>query len=232
MTTEGQVAVVTGATGGIGTAVVAQLSAAGYRVLAFGRDKGRLSELLREHRGVTPIQADLAEPSTLSSVVPGLDRLDALIHCAGIADLAGVEEAPPQLWQRILDVNVVASAELTRILLPALRAACGHVVFVNAAYGMTGVPRWSTYVGSKAALRELADSLRAEEAPHGLRVTSIYPAGVDTPMLREVRRSFGRDHEPATCVRAESLAAIILAALHAPADAHITDLAVEPTRRG
>ncbi|MET8234316.1 SDR family oxidoreductase [Micromonospora sp. NPDC005298] len=232
MTVEGQVAVVTGATGGIGLAVVAQLSAAGYRVLALGRDTSRLSELAHAHPGVTPIYADLAEPARLNSIVPNLDRLDALIHCAGIADLAEVEETTTQLWQRILDVNVVASAEITRALLPALRAARGHVVFINAAYGMTGVPRWSAYVGSKAALRELADSLRAEEAAHGLRVTSIYPAGVDTPLLREVRRSFERDHDPATSVRPETLAGIILAALRAPADAHITDLAVEPTRRG
>jgi NADP-dependent 3-hydroxy acid dehydrogenase YdfG len=211
--------------------MVAQLSAVGYSVLALGRDRGRLDELVQEHGGVTPIQADLAEPAALSYVVPKLDRLDALIHCAGIADLAGVEETAPRLWQRILDVNVVAAAELTRALLPALRTACGHVVFVNAAHGMTGVPRWSAYVGSKAALRELAESLRAEEASHGLRVTSIYPAGVDTPLLREVRRSIGRDHDPATCVHPETLAAIILTALRAPADAHITDLAVEPTWR-
>jgi short-subunit dehydrogenase len=146
---EDQVAVVTGATGGIGAAVVAQLSAAAYTVLAIGRDKGRLDELAREHRAVTPIQADLAEPTTLSSIVPKIDRLDALIHCAGIAEVARVDETDPQLWQRILNVNVVASAELTRALLPALRIARGHVVFVNAAYGMTGVPRWSAYVGSR-----------------------------------------------------------------------------------
>lgn len=225
-------AVVTGATGGIGAAVVARLSAAGYRVLALGRNKERLNELVQQHPGVTPIQADLAEPTVLSTVLPKVDRLDALIHCAGIADVARVEEMTPQLWKQTLDVNVVASAELTRVLLPALRAARGHVVFVNASFGMTAVPRWSAYVGSKAALGELADSLRAEEAPHGLRVTSIYPGGVDTPLLREVRRSFGAEYDPATCIRPNSLAAFILTILAAPADAYISDVAIKATPRG
>lgn len=106
-----------------------------------------------------------------------LDRVDALIHCAGIADVASVEDTPARLWQPMLAINVASAAELTRVLLPGLRKAAGHVVFVNAAYGMAGEPRWSAYVGSKAALRELADSLREEEAPHGVRVTSIFPSG-------------------------------------------------------
>jgi NAD(P)-dependent dehydrogenase (short-subunit alcohol dehydrogenase family) len=68
---------------------------------------------------------------------------------------------------------------VTRALLPALRAARGRIVFVNAARGTHPVPGWSAYAGSKVALRELADSLRDEEDPHGNRVTTIYPGGVD-----------------------------------------------------
>jgi short chain dehydrogenase len=93
--------------------------------------------------------------------------------------------------------HVTGAAELTRLMLPALRGACGHVVFVNASPGMRAVPRWSAFVGSKAALRELADSLREEEEHSGVQVTTVYPAGTATERLRRVRAAFGRDYDPA-----------------------------------
>ncbi|MFI6922301.1 SDR family NAD(P)-dependent oxidoreductase [Nonomuraea spiralis] len=77
-------------------------------------------------------------------------------------------------------VNVASAAELVRLALPVLRRAKGHVIFVNASPRLTGVARWSAFVASKAALRELADSLREEEAVHGVRVTTVYPAATAT----------------------------------------------------
>jgi NAD(P)-dependent dehydrogenase (short-subunit alcohol dehydrogenase family) len=87
-----------------------------------------------------------------------------VVHCAGVSEVAAVEATPHALWEETLAVNVTGPAALTRVLLPPLRAARGHVVFVNAAPGQQGVPNWSAYTASKAALRELADSLREEEA--------------------------------------------------------------------
>lgn len=221
-------ALVTGATGGIGAAVASVLSAAGFRVLATGRHPDRLAELAERHATVTSIGIDLTDPAELAAGLPPLNRLDALVHCAGIADIATVSDSRPRQWRQILEVNLVSAAELTRILLPALRLARGHVVFVNASFGMTGVPGWSAYVGSKAALRELADSLREEEAASGVRVTSVFPGGVATDLLRTVRRSFGGQYDPAACISPDSLARIILSALQSPDDAMITDLAVAP----
>jgi NADP-dependent 3-hydroxy acid dehydrogenase YdfG len=94
---------------------------------------------------------------------------------------------------------------------------------------MTGVPRWAAFVGSKAGLRELADSLREEEAAHGVRVTTVYPAATATELLREVRRSFGRPYDPAACIRPETLAAMIVWVLAAPPDSYAAELAVLPS---
>ena len=86
--------------------------------------------------------------------------------------MATVADTPRALWDETFAVNVSGPASLTRALLPALRAAHGRIVFVNAAPGLRAVPKWSAYTASKAALRELADSLREEERGHGLRVTT------------------------------------------------------------
>lgn len=229
MSSASPTAVVSGATGAIGAAAVARLAAEGYAIVALGRDEAALADLAGGHAGVSTVQVDLADSADLADRLPALDRVDALVHCAGIAEVAGVDDTDVELWRRTLEVNLVSAAELTRVLLPPLRHARGHVIFVNAAYGITGVPRWSAYVGSKVALREFAESLRAEEAPHGLRVTSIYPSGVRSPLLRRVRRSFDREYDPVRCLSPESLAAVILTVLRAPAGAHVTDLAVKPT---
>lgn len=138
-------AAVTGSTGGIGSAVCGALDAAGWEVLELRRGES----------------------------LPEIERLDALVHCAGIAPVASVEDSARDLWAETLEANVVGPAEATRSFLPALRTARGHVVFVDAAPGLRGVARWSAYVASKAAVRELADSLREEEGANGVRVTSI-----------------------------------------------------------
>ncbi|MDP4500463.1 SDR family NAD(P)-dependent oxidoreductase [Nonomuraea turcica] len=208
----GQV-LVTGATGGIGTALVRALVKAGHQVTAIGRDVGRLD--------VPAIEADLAAPGTLAAAVGELRDVQALVHCAGISPIAAVADAGPETWERTL----------VRLTLPALRRSRGHVVFVNASPGMTGVARWSAFVGSKAALRELADSLREEEEPHGVRVTTVYPAATATELLREVRTTFGRPYDPERCIRPETLAEMIVWALAAPADAYACELSVVPAPR-
>ncbi|WP_241564303.1 SDR family NAD(P)-dependent oxidoreductase [Nonomuraea polychroma] len=220
---------VTGATGGIGAAVVDALVQAGHRVTAVGRDIGRSD--------VRGIEADLAEPGTLAAAVEELaaagelGEVHALVHCAGTSPVLAVADAGPETWRRTLAVNVASAAELVRLTLPALRRSRGHVIFVNASPGMTGVPRWSAFVGSKAALRELADSLREEEAPHGIRVTTVYPAATATDLLREVRSAFGRPYDPELCIRPQTLAAMIVWALSAPPDAYAAELSVVPSPR-
>lgn len=220
---------VTGATGGIGGALVAALRSAGHRVIALGRDPDRLRTLAKD--GVRTIQADLTAPASLAEAVGTLDALNSLVHCAGVSEFAAVADTPPETWQNTLAVNVVAAAELTRLTLPALRRSRGHVVFVNASPGIRGVPRWSPFVGSKAALRELADSLREEESPYGVKVTTVYPAGTAGDRLRRVRQAFGRPYDAEACIDPDSLARLIASVLAAPPDSYIAELTVLPSPR-
>ena len=137
-----------------------------------------------------------------------------------------MESTPRPLWEETFAANVIGPAALIRSLLPALRAGGGHVVFINAAPGLHAVPNWSAYMASKAALRELADSLREEEGTHGLRVTTIYPGGVRTELLRKVREQLGRPYDPAVTVSPETLASLVVTVLEFPADAQITEVSL------
>jgi NADP-dependent 3-hydroxy acid dehydrogenase YdfG len=220
-------AVVSGATGGIGSAIVGMLVARGARVCAVARPSDALDAVCAAP-AVVAAPLDLRRPEELPTAVRELDSVDVLVHAAGIADIASVADSAHELWQRHLTVNLTGPAELTRALLPALRTARGRVVFVNAVAGLHGVPRWAAYAASKAALTELADSLRLEEAPHGVRVTSIYPGGVATELLRTVRAGFGREFDPARCVSPETLAHVVASVLDAPPDVDITDISLQP----
>lgn len=88
------------------------------------------------------------------------------------------------------------------------------------------MPGWSAFAASKAALQELADSLRAEEAATGIRVTTIYPGATATGQLREVRAAFGRDYEPQRCIKPETVAAAVTWVLAAPADAYVSEMSI------
>jgi NADP-dependent 3-hydroxy acid dehydrogenase YdfG len=123
---------------------------------------------------------------------------------------------------------VTGPAELTRALLPALRAARGRVVFVNAVAGLHAVPRWAAYAGSKAALTELADSLRLEEAVNGVRVTSIYPGGIATELLRKVRAGFGGEFDRTRLVSPESFAVVVVSVFDTPPDVDVHEIALTP----
>ncbi|MBM7785141.1 SDR family NAD(P)-dependent oxidoreductase [Tenggerimyces flavus] len=154
---------------------------------------------------------DLAEPTTFAAGLPAFERLDGLVHCAAVGDLATMAETTVEVWQRTLTVNVIAVGELTRLLLPALRRANGHVLFVGASRSIHGRPGWGAHAASKEAMRFLADALRAEEPE--LKVTTVYPSGTDTPLLRKLREQAGVPYDPSAYLTPEAVAEVIVDAL-------------------
>ncbi len=220
---------VTGATRGIGRAVAHQLRE--HNLVLVGRDRETLDELWHTYPGARTLVVDLADASSIEQQVDRGDlpeRLDGVVHCAGVLVRGRLEELSVDSWHRQLVMNVVAVAELTRVLLPALRAAGGTVVLVNSGAGLSvSGDRGVAYAASKFALRALADGLRNEEP--GLLVTSIYPGRVATDMQRELRDDEGAEYTAEDYLRPESVAALIVHALQAPADAVVKDLTAMPT---
>ncbi|MFB4318177.1 SDR family oxidoreductase [Actinomadura sp. 21ATH] len=181
-------------------------------------------------RGTTrAVTLDLTEPRRLEAALAeaGLpDRLDGVVHSAGMVDLGAVAEQDVDHWIDQLMINLVSAAELTRILLPALRAAGGHLVFVNSTAGLRANPKWSAYAASKYGLRALADSLRAEEP--SLRVTTVYPGRTATEMQRKVHAQEGRAYDAAKFTDPATVARVIVNALETPADAVVADVTIRP----
>lgn len=222
---------ITGAGSGIGAALTEKLAARGDELWLLARDAGRASQLRERFRGARTLVGDLAEPARLSWAFGHQElpsRLDSVVHVAGIVELGPVAETPVATWQHQLNVNAVAPAELTRLMLPALRAARGHVVFVNSGAGLRVHPEWGSYGASKFAVRAIADALRAEERPHGLRVTTVYPGRTATPMQEKVHQQEGASYDASRWIDPASVATTILAALDLPPDAELTELTVRP----
>lgn len=220
-------ALVTGASRGIGTAVARALAPT-HRLLLGGRDRAALDTLAGDLPDARPWAVDLTDYAAVAGAVRDVDALDVVVHSAGVARLGTVERATAEDWRHDLEVNVVAVAELTRLLLPALRAARGHVVLLNSGAGHTARPGWGPYAASKFALRAFADSLRAEEEQAGIRVTSVHPGRTDTEMQRSIIAGEGRRYDPEQFLRPESVAAAVVSAVHATADAQVTEIVLRP----
>ncbi|WP_149085547.1 MULTISPECIES: SDR family oxidoreductase [Microbacterium] len=221
----------TGAGSGIGASLARRLLERGDAVVALARDAGRARQIADALPGVSTVVGDLAQPGRLSWALSKQslpERIDSLVHAAGVVDLGTVGELTPALWDQQLAVNLVAPAELTRLLLPVLRVSRGHVVFVNSGAGLRANPGWSAYAASKHGLRALADALRQEESEHGVRVTSVYPGRTATPMQERVHRQEGQDYDASLFITPEAIATTIITALDLPRDAQLTDLTVRP----
>ncbi|MAO82090.1 SDR family oxidoreductase [uncultured Nocardioides sp.] len=217
----------TGAGSGIGELLARDLLERGDDVLVVARSAQRAEEMAAALPGARPLVADLASPATVESLdLPA--RLDSVVHAAGVVELGAVADLSVQAWTEQLQVNLVAPAVLTRVALPALRAARGTVVLVNSGAGLFAHPQWSAYAASKHGLRAFADSLRGEEAAHGVRVSSVYPGRTATPMQEKVHAQEGKEYDADDWVRPSTVAAAILHVLDLPGDATIPDLTVKP----
>ncbi|MEU2433366.1 SDR family oxidoreductase [Streptomyces sp. NPDC007861] len=224
---------ITGAGSGIGAVVARRLHERGDELVLLARDAGRAKELAEAYPGSRTLVGDLAAPDRLSwafshQSLP--ERLDSLLHIAGVVDLGRIGDLTPKTWHAQLDVNLVAPAELTRLLLPQLRVSQGTVIFVNSGAGLNAHAEWGAYAASKHGLKALADSLRYEEKANGVRVTSVYPGRTASPMQAKVHQQEGKEYDAARWIDPGSVATTILMALDLPRDAEVNDLTVRPGR--
>ena len=224
-----QTVVVTGAGSGIGALVAAALRDRGDRLVLPVRSAERADDLRPDFPDADLVVADLADPGSVPAVATAAgERVDGVVHAAGVVTLGRVAELDADDWRSQLDVNLVAPALLTRALLPALRTARGTVVLVNSGAGQVAHPTWAAYAASKHGLKALADSLRAEEAEHGVRVTSVYPGRTATAMQERVHAQEGKDYDPGQWIRPETVADAILGVLDLGDDATVPDLSIKP----
>lgn len=228
------VVLITGANRGIGRAT-AEALAADHHLLLGGRDEAALRTLAAQLPSAEPFVAELTDHAATAAAVAALDLrggLAGLVHSAGILVNGSVEELSAADWARNFAVNVTAVSELTRLLLPALRAVRGTVVAVNSGSGFAAKGERGAYSASKFALRAWTDALRQEEIAHGVRVSAVHPGRVDTDMQHELRAAENGAYETERYLRPATVAAAIAFALRAPADAVVATIDLRPRAIG
>ena len=187
----GSVALVTGASSGIGREIAQRLAAAGARVLAHGRDAAALAEL-----DATPLIADLAEPGAgarLGEVaLATAGRVDIVVANAGLGWAGPFAEMPPQTAARLLSVNLAAPIDLTRALLPHFADRPGYLLYVTSIAGRTGVAGEAVYAATKAGLDSFAESLRFELHGRPVEVGVCVPGVVDTAFFERRGQPYDR----------------------------------------
>ncbi len=194
---QGKVALVTGGAGGIGRAVARALAGAGARLVLAGRDEAALRAV--ELPGAPPmvvsldVRDEVAWDRAIAAVLRDLGRLDVLVHNAGVLEVGTLESRTAEGIRSIVDTNLTGALLGTRAALPALRQGRGAVIHVASLGGLVPMPFEAAYAATKAGIRHLSFSLRAELAGSGVTVSVVTPDSVDTPQLAEELR-----HEEAT----------------------------------
>lgn len=194
MSSPQKVALVSGASSGVGEALAPLMAKAGYRVYGLSRRSVDLA-------GVTALPADLNETDSLQAAIDHLiatsGRLDVVMHCAGIGGAGPVEQMPLAEAKRIMDTNFWGTFALAQACLPHLLAApAGRLLVMGSIGGYMGIPFRSAYCASKGALLNLVESLRLEVSGSALQVSCICPGDMATNSIAtQYRMPYPEVHE-------------------------------------
>lgn len=228
-------AVVTGASSGIGAATAQLLAQNGFKVIAAARRIDRLNEIANEN--IEAIQLDVTDQSSVDNFVKALNgRPVALLvnNAGGAFDSAPLEKADPAIWQKTYDVNVLGTLRVTKALLPNLRAnSKSHIVVVTSTAGHAVYENGGSYTNAKYAELALTQTLRLELNGEPIRITEIAPGMVKTEEFSQVRlgskdaaeKVYEGVPEPLT---AEDIAESIRWAAMLPAHVNIDSLIIRP----
>jgi NAD(P)-dependent dehydrogenase (short-subunit alcohol dehydrogenase family) len=184
---EGKVALVTGASSGMGEEITKAMAAAGAGVVAVGRNEERLERVVAEAGGdvfaiVRDLTGDGAAQAVVDEAVKRMGRLDILANVAGIMELGPLGETPVESLDRQFRTNVRAPFELTQAALPHLLESKGSIIFISSMAALAAFPESAAYTATKGAIDAVARQLAVELAPAGIRVNAIAPGEIDTPM--------------------------------------------------
>ncbi|QPK78686.1 SDR family oxidoreductase [Corynebacterium lizhenjunii] len=219
-----KVAVVTGATGGMGRHIIADL-ARDHLVYAVGRrDVAQLPNVVGVHLDLVEALDALAAGEDLPAgwrQLASLERVDVLVHAAARAEKLSVAQASVGQWREQMDLNVHAPAMLTQALLPGLRKAEGTVIFINSGAGRHSYADNTVYAATKHALYAVADGLRLAEL--GIRVATVAPGPTDTPMLAGLQ-----DYDSAHVIAPIEVARAVRAVVDAGPTVQLTEVQVRP----
>ena len=228
----GHLAVVTGASSGVGRAIALALGRQGAEICVLGRNSDALAktvDAVQQFSSATAFPLDLNKEEKFDSLLRYVEekagKLDILIHSAGVIHQDLMECARIEDMDTQYATNVRVPYLLSQCFLPALVKARGQIVFINSSVGIAvRRPEVGQYAATKHALRAIADSLREEVNPKGIRVLTLYLGRTATPMQQGLFQQEGREYHPASLLQPEDVASVVVHTLMLPRTAEVTDL--------
>ncbi|MGE0822164.1 MAG: SDR family oxidoreductase [Candidatus Binatia bacterium] len=234
-----RVAVITGAGSGIGQAVARALAQQGATLCLIGRNLDRLKATAENlPAGVQAARcyhADVSCDQDIHALGAWLRKefkqIDILVHSAGVISLGRSDAASVIDFDQQYRVNVRAPYLLTQAMLPLLYACRGQIVFMNSSAGLGAKANQAQYAATKHALTAVADSLREEVNPAGIRVLSVYIGRTATPMQVAVHEAEGKPYHPHRLLRPEDIATVVVNALSLARTAEVTEIRIRPLQK-
>lgn len=240
MNLKNKVAVVTGASSGIGKAIAKKLSEEGCKVVLSSRSKDKLSELKKELKNESMVaEMDVSDSKSVSEgfeqIKKTYPKIDILVNCAGVMPLTYLKNRHLDEWLQTIEVNVKGTLRCINEVLPSMKEEQnGHIINITSVDGKEVYPGGAVYGASKAALIALSTAMRMELSPEfNIRVTSIEPGTVDTDLREDISdkelledKDYGKD-EPK--LNPEDIANAVLYAVSQPESVNINELLIKPT---
>ncbi len=239
----GKIALITGATSGIGKATALKLAANGYDIVITGRRQDRLEELKKEiEKSGTRVLAlcfDVRDEDAVNTMLGELpaewSAVDVLVNNAGLAaGLDPIQQGDSNDWNRMIDTNVKGLLYVTRCISQRMiDRKAGHIVNIGSIAGKEVYPNGNVYCATKHAVDALTKGMRMDLLPHGIKVTQVCPGAVETEF--SIVRFHGdtsradKVYEGFECLVAEDVADCIWFAVSRPAHVNINDMVVMPT---
>lgn len=240
---EGKVALVTGASSGIGEATVLALVAEGARVAAAARRKDRLEALVKDVAGrggqALPLVVDVADEAQVREMVRRAHetwgRIDILVNDAGVAMLGPIDGAKTEDWRQMVNINLLGLMFTTHAVLPLMKAqGSGHIVNISSVAGRKVLEGSAVYTATKWGVGAFSEALRLEVGKNHIRVTIIEPGVVATEMQEHIIDQAATDPMAARIrsippLASENIAAAILYAVTQPEPVAVNELLITPT---
>ena len=241
---EGKVALVMGASSGIGAGVALGLARAGARLAISARRADRLEQLAAAVKAETAsevltlpgdaVDAAFAQ-SAVEQVIAHFGQLDILVNSAGIIQASTIENADLDEYRRVMDVNVMATLYTCRAAVPHMKARrTGDIINITSQAGRKVAPVFNSYSASKHAANALTEALRREVGEHGVRVSILMPGATQSEVAENMTdpgfKAFMRNHvSKEGVVMPEDIADTIVLMCALPRRAHISEVTVRPT---
>ena len=242
---EGKVAIITGASSGIGEATAIALAAEGAKVVIAARRVERLEAVAKQiidHGGqALSIVSDITDEAQAKNVIQKahteFGHIDILVNNAGISFPGRIENADPSNWRKMIDINVLALMYTTRIALPIFKAQkSGHIVNISSVAGRIARAGMAGYNVTKWGVNAFSEALRQEVYQDNIRVTIIEPGLVETEIDQHItdvvaKQEIEARRKAITPLQSEDIAAAIVYAVSQPQHVNVNEILIRPTQQ-